>query len=75
MEVFRTGHRAISQGDHDVAIQLCYICEHNHPKHPEDCAPSYDDCHRCRRPTCKKHGRAADEDRFHCIRCLREMGR
>jgi len=57
-----------------VAVTLCYICTHNHPKHPEECAPSYSDCDRCKQPTCSKHGRAVEGDRFYCIRCLRVLG-
>jgi len=57
-----------------MAVPLCYICAHNHPKDPSEQGPSYADCERCNRPTCKKHGRTIDSDRFYCIRCLREIG-
>jgi len=63
------------EGRIGVAIQVCYICTHNHPNNPDDQAVSYSDCVRCERPTCKKHGRTIDGDDFHCIRCLREIGR
>jgi hypothetical protein len=58
-----------------MAIQLCYICAHNHPKDVREQAPAYASCERCKRPTCRKHGRAIDADRYFCIRCLKEMGR
>ena len=58
-----------------MAVQLCYICAHNYPKDTSEQAPSYDDCARCKRPTCTKHGRTEDADRFYCVRCLAEMGR
>lgn len=58
-----------------MALTLCYICAHNHPDNPRDQAVSYDDCKKCKRPTCKKHGRTDDADRFYCVRCLAEMGR
>lgn len=58
-----------------VAVQLCYICKHNHPKDASEWSPSYSDCERCKRPTCVKHGRKADGDRYYCIRCQAELGR
>jgi len=57
-----------------VAIDICYICAHNHPKSPAEQAVSYDDCQRCKQPTCSKHGRAKDADHFYCIRCLHVLG-
>jgi hypothetical protein len=57
-----------------MPIQLCYICTHNHPNAPRDQAVSYEDCEKCTRPTCTKHGRVIDSDRFRCIRCLTEIG-
>jgi len=58
-----------------MPVAHCYICEHNHPRDASEWGPSYDDCARCTRPTCQRHGRAIDGDHFYCIRCLREIGR
>jgi len=55
-------------------VQLCYICKYNHPQEPEECGPSYSDCARCEQPTCKKHGRSRNDEKFYCIRCLRVLG-
>jgi len=63
-----------AEGKDPMAVQLCYVCMFNHPKKPEEQRPSYADCDRCKRPTCKGHGRDVDSDRFYCIRCLRELG-
>lgn len=72
-------HRAIPQQTRtegtEMAIQLCYICAHNHPKDVREQAPSYTNCERCKQPTCKKHGRAIGSDRFYCIRCVKAMAR
>jgi hypothetical protein len=57
-----------------MPIQLCYICSHNHKSNSSECAPSYSDCAACEKPTCRNHGRAAEDD-FYCIRCLRQLGR
>ena len=54
---------------------LCYICAYNHPNDRSEWGPSYDNCERCKKPTCSRHGRVVDSDRFYCIRCLRELGR
>ena len=58
-----------------MAIQLCYIGAHNHPKDVREQAPSYTNCERCKQPTCKKHGHDIGSDRFYCIRCVSAMAR
>lgn len=54
----------------EMPVPMCFICVYNDPKHPENQAVSYTDCDYCQKPTCKKHGRDHQSERFLCIRCL-----
>lgn len=56
-----------------MPIQLCAICCFNVKTGripSSDSRPSYTDCARCKRPTCRGHGEPRPADRFFCIRCL-----
>jgi formylmethanofuran dehydrogenase subunit E len=56
-----------------MSLTMCFVCSFNVAKKripPSDERPSYADCDRCRKPTCRGHGKPASGDRFLCILCL-----
>lgn len=57
-------------------IDICYVCEFKVSKKElpvADRRPSYADCDKCGKPTCKGHGRTVPNDGFRCVRCIARM--